>query len=211
MTLGGTGIADGVRFVAALALGCLGAVGDAGGIVVGNIVFEAMPQRSHIGVHIRIAAVLAGVGGVALCSTGRIRHHAGVIVNQLRDLPGLEIVATIAVPAFLALGFQSRLLRHIPLAVRMPQCIDVAIHIAIATDGTGISRITLFGTGRLSDHYFIIMPRCFNLAGFEVIAVSTISAFFSGFSAGGFSCDCPITELMPSCIHVGIHIAFAAL
>ena len=80
VSLGGTGIADGVRFVAALAFGGLGSVNGAGCIVVGSVIREVVAQSIHIGVHMAVTAARTGMCGVTLFRTGRGSNHRFIIV-----------------------------------------------------------------------------------------------------------------------------------
>ena len=73
-------VRPGIGCIAIVTGGGFGAVGDTGRVFVADILRKGVAQRIHIAVHIAVAAVQAGMGGIALIFTGGIRNHGLIAV-----------------------------------------------------------------------------------------------------------------------------------
>ena len=110
-----------------------------------------------IAVDVRISAVGAGMGGIALFRTGGSGYYRSVVMADGGDDFRFEVVAVVAITPLLTVFRTGGFLHYIPRTVAVTLCIDIAVDIGIATVGTSMRSVTLFCTSRCSNYRIVVV------------------------------------------------------
>ena len=106
-----------------------------------------MAQGRGIGILVAVAAAGTGMGGVALCGTGGLRHNSHIVMAQCLQGSGFGIAAVPAVMLFCTGGQTAGLLGCVPLTEVMGQHVHIGIRHSVAAAGAGMGGVALCGTG----------------------------------------------------------------
>ena len=118
-----------------------------------------MAGGSRIAIHIAVTTVCTSMGGVTAHCASRLRCHAIIIMTDCRHGASLLCTASAASAELQAILRASRRSSHLPCAKAMAGGRRIAIHIAVATVCTSVSRVTTHCASRLRDHAGIIVSR----------------------------------------------------
>ena len=148
--------------------------------------------------------------GVALRCAGRLGNNSAIAVSVCFYFASFVVIAVIAIASFRTLFGTSGSIRLVPIAHGVTGSVYISIHVAVAADRAGVCGVASFGTGGIGDHGGMAVSLCRDLAGFVIVAVSTVAPFCTCFGAGGSKRFVPIAHSMTGGVHVSIHIAITA-